>query len=80
MKALFITFVISCNAIIGVQCSTAQNTFPETGNAGIGTTSPIANLEIKANQANALMLDAYGSGPGKTGQLRFREIGTNGNV
>ena len=79
MKALFVTFVISFSVISGVQYSTAQNIFPETGSAGIGTTTPVANLEIKANQANALMLDPYGSGPGKTSQLRFREVSSNGN-
>jgi len=33
--------------------SVAQNTFPETGNVGIGTTSPVRPLDIRLLQENA---------------------------
>src|SRR5215471_4001900 len=78
MKKLFSIF---CYSVLAAACldSLAQNTFPTEGNAGIGTTVPTANLEIKANQANALMLDPFGTSAGKTSEIRFRELKSNGN-
>jgi hypothetical protein len=55
-----------------------QNVFPTEGNAGIGTTTPAAHFEIKATQANAILLHPYGTNAGKTSELRFRELSANG--
>ena len=47
-KLLLITTAIAISIIGFAQ----TNTFPESGNVGIGTTSPIKNLEIHSNKAN----------------------------
>jgi hypothetical protein len=48
MRHVFAILVITC--LIGKVCG--QNTFPTTGNAGIGTTSPQANLHLYSTLQN----------------------------
>ncbi|ASU36336.1 hypothetical protein [Mucilaginibacter xinganensis] len=49
MKRLFTTLIIVTSALY----SKAQNTFPATGNAGIGTSSPATTLDIQKVGAGA---------------------------
>src|SRR2546428_2753308 len=54
-------------AVVGIGCSLATqaqttNTFPNTGNAGIGTTSPSAALSIVSSSVNGLGVGYQGSG------------------
>ncbi len=63
-----------------LQHTAAQtNTFPATGNVGIGTTTPASKLEILPANANALTIRPYGAAANNTGQLQFRELAANGS-
>ncbi len=46
MKKAFILF-----ALVGCFAGNAQNTFPATGNVGIGTTSPTRLLDVRGGEA-----------------------------
>ena len=60
--------------LIGIQFGlNAQNTFPATGNVGIGTTNPEEKLHIEGN----LLLDSYNSG--NENGVFFRESFTSTN-
>ncbi len=47
MKGTFIPTILLL--LISIDYSFAQNTFPSSGNVGIGTTSPIEPLEVNGN-------------------------------
>jgi hypothetical protein len=55
MKKIFLTLVITTAAY----CTNAQNTFPATGNAGIGTTTPTTALDVNGN---SVIIRAYDPG------------------
>jgi len=50
-----------------------------SGNVGIGTTSPNANLQIHDTNSAKLWITADGGNPTNAGSLRFAEIQTGGN-
>src|SRR5207253_9883966 len=54
---LFIILAISVLACIWIQHASAQNTFPASGAAGIGTTAPNASslLEVKSTSKGVLI-------------------------
>lgn len=76
MKQMFL-LAITLAIILGKQ-GFAQNTFPSSGNAGVGTIAPIANFQINPNQSNALQIGPYNSLSGATGEIRFLELSVNG--
>lgn len=61
---------------------TAQNTFPGTGAAGIGTVSPQSALDIFTSdtlEGNALQINPYFNAAGQaTGEIRFLETNFSG--
>lgn len=50
-----------------------------TGDVGIGTSSPASRLHLAPSTAAALQIDPFATGPGDTGELRFLELATNGS-
>lgn len=64
MKKLLFTLGIAFTSY----CSYAQNTFPLSGNAGIGTTNPIAPLDINSSNASGIHLSRLGA---DLGQIDF---------
>ena len=67
---------ISCIAFFMLSlCGSLQS---QTGNVGIGTTTPIAKLHILPSTAAAVAISPYGSAGGATGEIRFYEITSNG--
>ena len=61
-----------------VNITQAQNTFPSSGNVGIGTTSPSSMLTIHPNFSNALEIRSA-KFTSQTGEMRFLELAANGN-
>ncbi len=56
-------FFISIGILLLVNYSFAQtNTFPSSGNVGIGTTSPASTLEINSNLSSSNLLQIYNAG------------------
>jgi hypothetical protein len=49
------------------------------GRVGIRTTIPASTLHIKPDDAGAIQIDAFGTGGGQTGELRFLELAANGS-
>jgi len=80
MKKIITQLLVSAIASASLQNAQAQtNTFPATGNVGIGTITPASKLEILPANANALTIRPYGAAANNTGQLQFRELAANGN-
>lgn len=50
----------------------------DTGEVGIGQTTPTARLHITPGTAAALQIDPYGASAGNTGDLRLLELAANG--
>lgn len=61
-------------AIATAQLSIAQNTFPSTGNTGVGTTTPSELLELKGDTKNLLFSNT--NSPGSETGLIFRNNNT----
>jgi hypothetical protein len=59
MKKIILILVFAAVATVGLVAQT--NTFPSTGNAGIGTTTPSYDLEIQSSSGAADMLLQRGS-------------------
>ncbi len=79
MKKIITSMLLLAIASASFQKSEAQtNTFPATGNVGIGTTTPTSKLEILPVNGNALTIRPYGTLANSTGQLQFRELAANG--
>ncbi|MCB9230653.1 MAG: hypothetical protein H6581_03275 [Bacteroidia bacterium] len=74
---LKITLKASVFAILFL-CILGFSVNAQTNNVGIGTTTPAAKLHIMPDTSAALLIDAYGSGAGQTGQIQFMEISING--
>lgn len=51
------TIIVLICVFIFTSYSNAQNTYPSTGNVGIGTVNPLVNLDVRGN----LLLDNGGS-------------------
>ena len=74
-----VTTMLALAMISAMQHTSAQtNTFPATGNVGIGTLSPASKLDILPANANALTIRPFGAAANSTGQLQFRELAANG--
>jgi hypothetical protein len=73
MKQIALLFIIS--VLINLQ-GNAQNTFPSSGNAGIGTTSPASQLHLVSNVDHALTLTRSDGTYG----FRILRNATEGNV
>ena len=70
------------NAVGAIRLLTGSNPrmyIANTGDVGIGTSSPLSRLHLVPSTAAALQIDPFGSGPGDTGQLRFLELAANGS-
>ena len=79
MKKIITSMLLLAIASASLQKANAQtNTFPATGNVGIGTTTPTSKLEILPANGNALTIRPYGTSANNTGQLQFRELAANG--
>lgn len=64
MKSFFLCLAM----LIAVEFSYAQNTFPTSGNVGIGTNTPSAPLDIQSSNANGLRFGRSGT---DIGQIDF---------
>ncbi len=63
-------FILLLATAVTAISATAQNSFPSTGNAGVGTTSPVNILNIIANSQNY-------ENPQYTSGLRINDIGNS---
>ena len=73
-----ITLFTVCLFAAGIT-NAQTNTFPATGNVGIGTLSPASKLDILPANANAITIRPFGTATGSTGQLQFRELAAGGS-
>jgi hypothetical protein len=67
MKKIFVILLIATSSY----CSYAQNTFPATGNVGIGTTSPAAKLNVTGAQEAIRVTGIGTTGVASVGFLTF---------
>jgi hypothetical protein len=72
-----LTFCLSLLAVTAFSFVSAQNTFPNSGNAGIGTTSPSYPLEIR--QPNSSFFGTDSIAPNELG-LKIHRLGPNSNT
>ena len=64
--------IITASLLFIILQSSAQNTFPTSGNVGIGTTSPTTNLEIKSSTSGWLFnIRATAINPEEINGIRF---------
>src|SRR5690606_20338836 len=63
----FLFFVFSVNS---------QNTFPSSGNVGIGTTSPSSKLEVKSSANTNSEIHINTTTAGNKSTIRFQDAGT----
>lgn len=79
MKKITTSILVLAIASVTIQNAQAQtNTFPATGNVGIGTIAPASKLDILPANGNALTIRPYGAAANNTGQLQFKELAANG--
>ena len=70
------TLTLSALILLTSAYSHAQNAFPSTGNVGIGTTTPLNQLEIRLTSTGGISLGAWNQPP-TAGAMRF--VGTTGS-
>nr|WP_315202955.1 hypothetical protein [uncultured Flavobacterium sp.] len=67
--------------LLAVQLNFAQNTFPTNGNVGIGTTAPVAKLDIRRNGTDGLVAifgsDVISADIGRKNFIEFRDRDTD---
>src|SRR5689334_17664607 len=78
MKQILFTLSALIVLFPGILTAQTTNTFPATGNVGIGTTSPGSKLDILPANGNAITIRPYGTAANNTGMLQFRELVANG--
>lgn len=84
MKTSFSKLSMSALLLIGtivtVSESTAQNTFPSTGNAGVGTSSPGVPLEVAVPSSLSLKLRNRTTSSTADGSIIFDMANSSGNL
>jgi hypothetical protein len=69
-SALLLSFILLSTI------SFSQNTFPSSGNVGIGTTSPLTNLHVKGT-SNPLLVEVNASGTGIANTIGYEVSNSN---
>ncbi len=72
-----ILFIISLSLFIVTQFNAQTNTFPTSGNVGIGTTTPSSELEIKSSSNNNSELHINTAADNGISIIRFQDAGQN---
>jgi len=73
MKRLIFVSVIT---FVGLNLYAQTNTFPSSGNVGIGTTSPSVELEVKSTSGSNSEIHINTTSDGGLSILRFQDAGT----